>query len=203
MTSAFALPRRLVGDVPISAGAAAWALVIAGGAHLAALPAHRGEGMAVSTFFLAAAIVQVAAATTILRGAGTSVRTVIVLGNVSMLALWAWSRTVGVPIGAHHGIPERAGPLDVTAVVAQVVAIGALIVLSRKRGGALLVRPRLGLEAVILLSALGGAFLLPTSHQDEHHEPGTPIANTRELSTGGTAADYGPGLVHPDQHPHP
>lgn len=203
MTSAFAVPRKFVGGVPIAAGAAACALAVAGGAHLAAFPAHRGEGMAVSSFFLAAAIIQVAAAITILRGAATSVRAIIVLGNVSMLALWAWSRTFGLPIGAHHAMPERAGLLDVTAVVAQIVAIGALVVLSRTRKGTLLVRRRLGLEVVILLSALGGALLLGTSHQDEHHQPGTPIANTRELSTGGTAADHGPGLLHPDQHPHP
>lgn len=208
MTTAFALPRRLVGAIPIPAGAAAWALAVAGGAHLAALPAHRGEGIAVSGFFLAAAILQVAAATTILRGAGASVRAVIVLGNVSMLALWAWSRTVGVPIGAHSGLPEHVGPLDVTAVVAQAIAIGAVLVLSRTRSRASLVRPRLGLVVVVLLVALGGARLQPASHQDENHEPGSPIAAadhapTDPPSIDGTAADHDPGLKHPDPHPQP
>lgn len=203
MISAFVLPRQLGVGVPIAARAAAWSLAVAGGAHLAALPAHRDAGIAVTLFFLTTAIVQVAAATTILRRAGTSVRAIIVAGNVSLLALWVWSRTVGIPIGSHHGLPESSGPLDITAVFAQVVAIGAVLVLSRTRDRAPIKRPRSRLEVVIVLSALGVALLLSTYHQDEHHEPRTPIANTRDLSTGGSAADNGLELVHSDQHSHP
>lgn len=182
-----------------SAGAAAACLAVAAGAHLAAFPAHRGEGLAVSGFFLAVALLQIAAATILVgRGACPRVRAAIVAGNVGLIALWAWSRVAGVPFGDHAGLAEPVGALDLTAVAAQAVAVGAAWFLPVVHGRARLAGPRLALVALALTVGVGGALLLPEAQAAHGHAPATPSSQPAQPAEG-----IDPGHQHADPHQHP
>lgn len=170
MTVAVAAPAR----TRLARGAvAAGALAVAAGAHLAAFPAHRGEGAAVAAFFLTVAGLQVAAAVIVQRGPGAASRAAIVAGNAALLGLWVWSRTTGAPFGSHAGVAEPIGGLDSTAAAAQIAALAAIVVgpVGHRRPRQL--RISIGLVGVALTAAIAGATLLPAAgHADGH--PATP-----------------------------
>lgn len=147
-------------------------LAIAAGAHLAAVPAHRGEGAPVVAFFVVVGMVQLAAA---LLPRSPRVRVGIVAGNLALLLLWAVSRTVGLPFGAHAGTAEAFGVLDVTAAVAQAAAVATVLMRPRprrlhRRSGA---APALSLVAVASVVAVAGAFLAPVAAHGTGHDRGS------------------------------
>jgi hypothetical protein len=79
------------------------------------------------------------------------------VGNAALVAMWAITRTTGLPFGPHPGEPEPVGPADVMAVVDEVLSvlvIGAMLVCMRRRVGPL---PRPVLALVI---AIAGAVWL-------------------------------------------
>lgn len=155
------------------AGVAAGAMAVAAGAHLAALPAHRGEGAVVAAFFLAVACLQIVAALVLQRGPGAAGRAAIVAVNAGLLGLWVWSRTTGAPFGAHAGVAEPVGRLDSTAVAAQIVAVAAILVgpIGPRRVRRL--RVSLGLVVGALTVAVAGATLLPAAGHAKDH-PAAP-----------------------------
>lgn len=152
-------------DRPGAATVVPVALAVAAGAHVAALPAHRGQGAAVGALFLAVAVVQMATAVVLARGGGRGrwARTGIAAGTAGLLALWAWSRTVGVPVGPHAGAAEAVGAPDLLAAAAQATVLGALW-LRPGAGARGLRRPVPALAVVALAVALGGARSAPGPH---------------------------------------
>lgn len=174
----------------VLAAAASASLAVAAGAHLAAFPAHRGEGVLVGGFFIVVGVVQLAAA---LIPRSPRVRVGIVAGNLTLLVLWAISRTVGLPFGAHAGTAEAVGVLDVAAAVAEAAAIAAVLMLPRRlhrRSGA---APSLGLIAVATTVALAGALLIPASHATDDHRGST--------ATHSHAKPHGGVNLHPGAAP--
>lgn len=144
------------------------ALAVAGAAHLAAALDHR-QAVPVAVLFTAVGTVQVASALLYSRTAGRSTRLLVALTTAAPLAAWAVSRTFGIAIGHSHG-GEGVGPLEVTAVTAQLVVLFglALVGAPRARGW------RIGVALVALLLA-ASAFAAPSSPPAEHHEDaGTP-----------------------------
>ena len=183
MTSLLTLPAPTLKHPSAAlARTAAAALAVAAGAHLAAFPGHRSEGVPAGGFFLAVAVLQLAAAMTILPGAGRRIRAAMIVGNVALIALWAWSRTAGVPVGPHPGNAEAVGPLDLTAVAAQLLAVVAVLFVPRNRPYASLVQPRLALVGLALVVGAGGAGLLPGAHADQHHDS-SQLAPARAAAT--------------------
>lgn len=171
-TVAWPAPAGAVTTV-VARGAAATCLAVAAGAHFAALIAHRGDGLPTAGFFLAVAILQLAAATAVARRASPTIRVAVVAGNLGVLALWMWSRATGLPFGSHAGVAEAVGTLDLAAAAAQVVAVAAVAFLPRTRGGAaILVGPTVGLALVAAMVAVGGARLVPLSDADHGHGGG-------------------------------
>jgi hypothetical protein len=137
----------------------ATALAVAGGVHLAAFPDHWRDGATVGTFFVVVAVLQLAAAMLVLRGVDSHLRRVVVVGNLALIALWAWARTT-----------EPVDLLGLTAVAAQLIACLAVSRLPRVQGRLPLGRPLGALVGVFLLVAIGGA-QLPDHHHDDHvHE---------------------------------
>jgi hypothetical protein len=67
-----------------------------------------------------------------------------VLVNLGVVALWAWTRAVGVPFGIEGGQRERLGVLDVTSTLLEVVVVltGLAWVYARSASGIALVSPR-------------------------------------------------------------
>ncbi|HVM02255.1 MAG TPA: hypothetical protein VM263_06255 [Acidimicrobiales bacterium] len=170
---------------------AAAGLAVAAGAHLGALPAHRGEGVVTAGFFLALAVTQLATALVVARGWTAAIRLGVVAGNLGVLALWAWSRTAGIPFGAHAGVPEAVGLLDLTAAGAQAVAVAAVVMRRRTWTGHAILGPRLALVAVAAVVAVGGAGLVPSSHADHPHDA--------DESSSATAAAHSAIGTHGDR----
>lgn len=146
----------------------AGALAVAGGTHIAAYSEHLSESMAAAVFFAIVAVLQVIAALAVLRGVGPRLRAAIVVGNLGLIALWAWSRTTGLQFGPDAGPPEAVGLLDLAAVAAQAVAVGAALMVPRTRLVTKFLRPQLLLVAVALFVGAAGLRLPAEAH--EHDE---------------------------------
>jgi hypothetical protein len=149
-------------------GITAGALAVAGGTHIAAYGEHRAESMAAAVFFAIVALLQVAAAFAVLRGVGPRLRGAVVIGNLGLIALWAWSRTTGLQLGPDAGPPEAVGPLDLAAVAAQAVAVGAAFLVPGARRVGRFLRPQLVLVGVALLVGAAGVRLPAEAH--DHHD---------------------------------
>jgi hypothetical protein len=93
-------------------------------------------------------------------------RSALVLGasaNAAFVTLWVISRTVGVPIGPVHWVPEPVGAVDVIATVAEsvIVLAASCVVLGARSALARLAVARmapllLGVMFVSVLYGLGG-----------------------------------------------
>lgn len=113
-----------------------WAAALsfaAGSIHVMAGPAHLREWWLYGLFFYGAATAQVGyglvLATRGIEGWGgwEAVRAKVavagIVGNLAIIALWAVSRTVGVPVGPEAFEPEGIGLLDLASKAVEVVLV--------------------------------------------------------------------------------
>ena len=124
-TTAPAMPLR------IAAGASA----LAGVLHYAAVPEHRAEWWAAAVFFTALAAFEIIWAAQVWCDDRRPVLWLGVAVNAAVVALWAVSRTSGLPFGPEAGTPEDIGALDVACVAAELVTLAALLWLLPARRG--------------------------------------------------------------------
>ncbi|MFB4309075.1 hypothetical protein [Actinomadura sp. GTD37] len=121
---------------PVSAArrVAAIGSVLAAFAHYAVVPEHLGEWWAYGVFFSAIALFQLVWAVLVHTG---SERAVLLSGpavSLGVLALWAVSRTSGLPFGPDAGEAEAIGVLDVVSGAAELAVVaGALLALRGPR----------------------------------------------------------------------
>ena len=110
--------------VLVMAGLSAGAAVI----HLVAAPSHYAEIGDLAAGFVAAAAFQAGWIRWCL--AGPSKRTVLIgiAGNLAIVAAWAWTRTVGLPVGEFAGAPEPVGYPDTASVVFELLLVAGLLV---------------------------------------------------------------------------
>ena len=98
--------------------------------HLWAMPEHMREWWGYGAFFLASAVAQGAFATVLMRRPRRSLFLAGIGGNVSILVLYALTRTVGIPVfGPHAWEVEGVGFVDLCATASEVgivLALGAL-----------------------------------------------------------------------------
>lgn len=103
----------------------------AAGVHAAMAPAHLREQTVLGLFFAAAALAQLAWTALAL---GTRPRRGLLVagavGNTALVALWALTRTVGLPLGLLPA-PEAVGAWDLAALVWELVVVGACLALLR------------------------------------------------------------------------
>ena len=92
-----------------SSGAAAFV-------HAALFPHHLQEGLLLGAFFLASAVVQAGWAYRVAREATSDLLAAGIIVNLALIALWAVTRTVGLPFGLLPG-PEEVGGWDVSCVI--------------------------------------------------------------------------------------
>ena len=112
--------------------------IAAGIIHLVMVPSHAGESLAEGVGFALAGWFQLVAAWLFLSRRVRNHLVPIAVANVLFIGAWVWSRTAGIPFGAHAGQAESVGFVDVTTVALET----ALLLWC-----ALLVhRPRLGRE---------------------------------------------------------
>ncbi len=109
-----------------------WAMlgttVVAAGIH-GAMTAHHAREAAVLGWAMAVmAVLQLGWSVTVLFQPVRRVVEVGVLGNLAVVALWAWTRAVGLPFGITGGGRQRIGVWDGTCTLLEVGAVLAGLV---------------------------------------------------------------------------
>jgi hypothetical protein len=112
------LPRSR--QVVVSAAASAGGGVV----HAVVCPEHFREAFAFGIFFALVSAAQLTAASLLIVRPTRRIVIGAVIGNLAVLALWAVSRTVGVPIGPDPWRPEAIGSADRLAVILEMLVVG-------------------------------------------------------------------------------
>ena len=133
--------------------AAAVFSLLAAGIHLWVMPEHFEEWWGYGMFFLVSAVVQGAYAAALMRRPSRPLLLLGVAGNLSIVALYLATRTVGIPFsGPHAGEVEGIGAADLSATTAELALVAAL--------GAVLLRGLPRERAVVFLFVLALVGLL-------------------------------------------
>jgi hypothetical protein len=99
----------------------------AGTIHAAVTPQHFQESIAFGLFFLAVTVGQMSVVVFALHRPARALWASAVAGNIVVLAIWALSRTTGLPIGPHPWTAEPTGLLDVAcAAYEAAIVVGCL-----------------------------------------------------------------------------
>jgi hypothetical protein len=102
--------------------------IAAGVIHAVVVPEHLEEWWVFGAFFIITAVFQLAWAAVMALRPSAIVYTTGGLVNGAIIAVWALSRTIGLPIGPEAWMPEPASTLDVAATLTElllVVSVGA------------------------------------------------------------------------------
>lgn len=134
-------PALLIGFFALAADARAWlrkrdrwpaglpmvlaaALSVGAAAvHAVVCPEHFHEGLLYGEFFAVAASSQLAWASLVIFRPRRELLVAGLAGNLAILALWAITRTVGIPFGPEAGEIEAVGVLDAIASVLEVALV--------------------------------------------------------------------------------
>jgi hypothetical protein len=180
MDSALAGPTRAP-TVPIAVAAAC--LLGAEGIHTAVIAEHFTEWWAEGVFFLALSMLEGGLAAALLLRPARPICQAAVLASIATIAVWAWSRTTGLPIGPEAGYPEAVGRADTVATLLE--ALTALALAPAILPTRLPARPPLGATrthrataAVVAAIALTTAFGLAGADNHTHaagHTAPAPI----------------------------
>jgi len=108
---------------------------VAGVIHAAVVPEHLAEQWAFGAFFILAAVFQIAWAIVLVLRPTAIVITTGVLANGAIIAVWALSRTIGLPIGPEAWMPEPVSTVDVTATSAELLLVASLVLVRARRAG--------------------------------------------------------------------
>jgi len=106
--------------------------IAAGVIHLVMVPPHAGESLAEGLGFALAGWFQIITAWLLLNRKQRSLLLPIAIANVAFIGAWVWSRTAGLPVGAHKGIKEAVGFVDLTTVAFEVALLVTCAVLLRR-----------------------------------------------------------------------
>jgi hypothetical protein len=113
---------------------AALLALVAGVIHLLVAPEHFAEGAAVGAFMVVAGAAQVAAGALLWLRPSRPLMVAALAGTLGILAVYAASRTTGLPIGPTPWVPERVGTIDLASKVTEVefvATVGLLLALGR------------------------------------------------------------------------
>jgi hypothetical protein len=98
--------------------------------HLLVTPEHFGEWWGYGTFMLAAFVAQAIYAAALLVWPGWKLLLLAgVIGNLTIIGMWAVSRTVGIPLGPETGEVEGIGALDLVCTASEATLVVVLMVL--------------------------------------------------------------------------
>ncbi|HLO35181.1 MAG TPA: hypothetical protein VK194_03830 [Candidatus Deferrimicrobium sp.] len=110
--------------VMIMAGLSAGAAVI----HLVAAPSHYREIGDLAAGFLVSAAFQALWIRWLLAGPSRRTMAIGIIGNLAIIAAWAWTRTIGLPVGELAGSPEPVGYPDAASVAFELLLVAGLAV---------------------------------------------------------------------------
>ena len=158
VTVAVGVGRRL----PFALSLAAASAAAAGFVHFAVAPEHFAEWWGFGTFFVLCGEVQLGWAFLVRRSGGKLSLSVGLAGSLLLIALWAVSRTTGLPLGPQPGVPEPVGTADVLAIALEAVTAGAcLLALTQRRASRF---PWPVAACALALTAAAAAFALLSLH---------------------------------------
>lgn len=102
--------------------------------HAAVVPEHLSEWAAAGAFFIILAAAQLALGLLSLGRRHRTMLQAVAVVSIVPLALWLYSRTVGLPFGPGAGVPEPSGLPDWAAGVLELSTLVAAVVLLREKG---------------------------------------------------------------------
>src|SRR3954447_16376008 len=106
----------------------------AGVIHLVMVPSHAGESFSEGAGFAVTGWFQLLTAWLLLNRPSRALLAPIAFANTVFVGAWVWSRTAGLPIGAHSGQSESVGFVDLTTVGLEVALIVMCAVLATRGG---------------------------------------------------------------------
>ncbi len=121
--------------------------------HFAVAPEHFAEWWGFGLFFVLCAEVQLGWALLLGRIRSKRMLAVGIAGSLALVAVWALSRTTGLPFGPEPGVPEEIGLPDVVSVILELITAAAC-------AWALLVPNRIAVRTSLPLRALGLALTI-------------------------------------------
>ncbi|HEX2383955.1 MAG TPA: hypothetical protein VHI95_15025 [Acidimicrobiales bacterium] len=157
--------------------------IAAGVIHLVMVPPHAGESMAEGLGFALAGWFQIITAWLLLTRKHRSILLPIAVANAAFIGAWVWSRTAGLPVGAHKGIKEAVGFVDLTTIGLEVALLVTCALLARRPRDTKTSTSKRGLH--LALAVIIGVFALTTAavaspgarnHGAHTHDDGTAAA---------------------------
>jgi hypothetical protein len=161
--------------------------VAAGVIHLVMVPSHAGESAAEGISFALAGWFQLLTAWLLLNRTSRALLTPIAVANTVFIGAWVWSRTAGLPVGAHAGERETAGFVDGTTVAFEVALLLACLVLARRSTRRPSSNPwgmRVGLVVMVAVVALASAAIASPSARDHAGHDAVDDKGLAALSNG-------------------
>lgn len=166
----------------------------AGIVHVVMAPSHMGASKLEGGGFLLSAWLQLALAVGIVARPSRWLLRAVVAVNLGLIGLWAFSRTSGLPFGAHADHPESISFVDGSCVAFEVLIV-ALAALWLLRPGA--VRFKGGAFAVgVPLAAFAVASAAIASPQARDHSAHSHGGHGEHGEVAGTAHVHGEGGEH-------
>ncbi len=129
--------------------------------HLWATPEHFEEWWGYGAFFVAAATGQGIFGVALLRRSTQPLLLAGIWANAAIVVLYVVTRTRGIPLGPHDGTVEDAGILDMSATVAEIGLVVALVTLLAGAYRRWTVNALLLLGVVLWVLRLAGALVGP------------------------------------------
>lgn len=141
--------------------------------HAAVAPAHFEASALLGVLFVAAAFGQGVWPALVLARPSARVMAAGAGGNLAVLAAWAASRTVGLPIGPHSRTPEPVAALDAGAVLLELTVAVACLLLARLDAHRAPHGIRLfaAISATVVAGLVGAALVADSSRGHEHGAP--------------------------------
>lgn len=158
----------------------------AGLIHFTVVSAHNAGDIIVPIGFAVTGVLQIAVAAALLsRRSVRSVALATVAVNLAATAVWAWSRTKGLPFQPYDGVAEAPGVVDLTAAGLQAGAVtGAVGLLTAPRA----LRAPAPLAAALAVGAIALASVVVVTP-----EPAEPVQAAAGGAAGAAAGGGGGG----------
>jgi hypothetical protein len=125
MFATASLHRGLLGALPTTL----WVALSVGAAaiHFAVIPDHLEEWWAFGLFFAVLGWFQAVWPVAYVNRPSRRLAWIAISVNLATVVLWAWSRTVGLPVGPEPGMPEGIGAADLIATALELALVLGLL----------------------------------------------------------------------------
>lgn len=138
--------------------------IVAAATHGWVVRSHLPHWWAYGAFFAGIAVFQAAYAFVLVARPSRKVAAAGIVATIGVLALYAWSRTVGLPLGPHAGQTEAIGRPDLVAAASETILVVVLAVLYRRPNSSGAKRVPVTASALIGVSIAAAAMLGPAGH---------------------------------------